>query len=234
MKITILGANSRIAKLVEEMAIKNENIQLTLFLHKNTRISSKLANAKKLIGDATNPQDVKNAIKGADLIYASLAGDVVKQAEVLVKAMNEEKINRLIWTSSLGIYNEIPGEFGRWNQQIMGDYYHRYKLAADIIENSNLKYTIVRPAWLSNVDEIDYETTKRNQPFRGTEVSRKSVAAYIYSIFEHPEKDIGESIGINKPNTEADRPRPEIMQANGGYEPNTKEDIKVKYKTING
>ncbi|MCH4004910.1 MAG: SDR family oxidoreductase [Lactobacillus crispatus] len=56
--------------------------------------------------------------------------------------------------------------------------------------NSGLDYTIVRPAGLTNLNEIDYETTKKDQPFRGTEVSRKSVAAYIYSLFEDPNKDI--------------------------------------------
>lgn len=116
----------------------------------------------------------------------------------------------------------------------MGNYYHRYRLAADVIEKSDLKYTIIRPAWLTNIDEINYETTKKDEPFRGTEVSRKSVAAYIYSIFLDPSKDINESIGVNKPGTEADRPRPEVMKANGGYEPKDKKDIKVIFKTING
>lgn len=116
MKITILGANSRIAHLVEKMAIQNNDIDLTLFLHNNTAVDSDLASARQIIGDATQITDVKLAIKDADIVYASLAGDVIKQAQVLVQAMEGEKTNRLIWTSSLGIYNEIPGEFGRWNQ----------------------------------------------------------------------------------------------------------------------
>jgi NAD(P)H-binding len=42
--------------------------------------------------------------------------------------------------------------------------------------------SILRPAWLTDEDEVDYETTERNEPFRGTEVSRKSVAALIVKI----------------------------------------------------
>lgn len=233
-KVTVLGANSRIAQLFEKMAVNNPDIELTLLFHVNKEIDPALLDSKIIVGDATNADDVRSAVSGADIVYASLAGDVITQAKVLVKVMDEEKVQRLIWTSTLGIYNEIPGEFGRWNQQIMRDYYHRYRLAADVIEASDLKYTIVRPAWMTDLDEVDYETTTRDQPFRGTEISRKSVASYVFSLIEDPNKDVYDSIGINKPGTEADRPRPEVMKVNHGYEPDVKENIKVKYKTING
>ncbi|GIN90107.1 hypothetical protein J6TS1_02460 [Siminovitchia terrae] len=47
----------------------------------------------------------------------------------------------------------------------------------DIIEASDLNYTVLRPAWLTDNDEIDYEITQKEVPFKGTEVSRKSVAS---------------------------------------------------------
>ncbi len=31
-----------------------------------------------------------------------------------------------------------------------------------------LEYTILRPAWLTDEDIIDYELTSRNEPFKGT------------------------------------------------------------------
>lgn len=143
--------------------------------------------------------------------------------------MDLENVKRLIWTSSLGIYNEIPGEFGRWNQQVLGSYYHHYRQAADVVEQSDLDYTIIRPAWLTNLDEVDYETTTKNEPFKGTEVSRKSVAAFVVSLINDPQKDIRDSIGVDKPGTDGDRPRPKVMSANGGYEPSTKKDIQLRY-----
>ena len=133
--------------------------------------------------------------------------------------MDEASVKRLIWTSSLGIYNEIPGEFGCWNQQVMGDYYRR----------SDLDYTIIRPAWLTNLDEVDYETTLRDEPFKGTEVSRKSVASLAVSVIKDPAKFVRESVGVDKPGTAADRPRPAVMRANGGYEPATRKEIKLRF-----
>lgn len=229
-KLVIIGATSRIAIQAEEMLLDDSDIEMTLFLRHPEKLDDKFKNLNVIIGDATNYDDVYNALDDQDIVYASLAGDVQKEAETIVKAMKDMGKQRLLWTSSLGIYNEIPGEFGRWNQQVMGEYYHRYRLAADVIENSGLDYTIVRPAWLTDLDEVDYETTHRNDPFKGTEVSRKSVADYVISLVKNPAKDIRDSVGIDKPSTEADRPRKSVMLANGGYEPDIKENIEVRFK----
>jgi len=35
----------------------------------------------------------------------------------------------------------------------------------------------VRPAWLTGEDEVDYELTTRDEPFKGTVVSRRSKGA---------------------------------------------------------
>lgn len=228
--VLIIGANSRIARLAETMLLQKDDIKLTLFLRHPEKLTINLPADQIIQGDATNLDDLNKAMNGIDIVYASLAGDVITAAKTVVKAMDQAKVKRLIWTSSLGIYNEIPGEFGRWNQQVMGDYYHRYRQAADVIEDSDLDYTIIRPAWLTNLDEVNYEITTGDEPFKGTEVSRKSVAAFIVSVIDDPNKAVRDSIGVNKPGTEADRPRPEVMTANGGYEPDHKENIKVRFK----
>jgi len=57
-------------------------------------------------------------------------------------------------------------------------------------EASALDYTILRPAWLTDEDEVDYETTERNEPFKGTEVSRKSVADLIVKLIESPKRSM--------------------------------------------
>lgn len=227
--VLIIGASSQIASQAEQMLVGDPEVKLTLFLRHPARLADNLKDERIITGDATKLADVQEAVKGQDIVYASLAGEVKAAAETIVQAMDTAGVKRLIWTSSLGIYNEIPGEFGRWNQQVLGSYYHRYRLAADVIEASDLDYTIIRPAWLTNLDEVNYETTHRDDPFKGTEVSRKSVAAYVVSVIKEPTKDVRDSIGVDKPGTEADRPRPDVMAANGGYEPAVKEDIKVRF-----
>lgn len=227
--VLVIGASSRIAQWADQMLAQADDINLTLFLRHPAKLPANLKDEKIIVGDATKLADVAAAVKGQDIVYASLAGEVKKAAQTIVTAMDQQGVQRLIWTSSLGIYNEIPGEFGRWNQQVLGGYYHHYRQAADVIEDSDLDYTIIRPAWLTDLNEVDYETTHRNDPFKGTEVSRKSVASLVVSLIDDPSKAVRDSLGVDKPGTDGDRPRQSVMAANGGYEPAQKEDIKLRF-----
>jgi hypothetical protein len=83
--------------------------------------------------------------------------------------MNQTGIRRLIFITTLGIYDEVPGEFGKWNNREIGAYLGPYREAADLIEASELDYTIVRAAWLTDQDEVSHETTEKGEPdvYRG-------------------------------------------------------------------
>ena len=209
-KIAILGAAGQIAQLVEPMLLKNTDIRMVLFLrHPNKLDQNKLTDREKVIkGDASNFDELNAALKGVDLVYANLAGsNIEKQAETVVKAMDANHIKRLIWISSLGIYDEVPGKFGEWNRNILGSYLTTYRAATDKITASDLDYTIIRPAWLTNKDEISYEKTiGANTPFKGTEVSRLSVADYVTKLIEKPEKDVKANVGLDKEGTDGDKP----------------------------
>ena len=76
-----------------------------------------------------------------------------------------------------------------------------YRKLADVIEASGLDYTILRPTWFTNVNEVDYETTRKGEPEKGSVISQKSLAAFIAKIIESQEKYIRENLGINKPNS---------------------------------
>ncbi|MCH3906347.1 MAG: SDR family oxidoreductase [Lactobacillus sp.] len=213
--VLIIGANSRIAQWADKMLLKEPDINLTMFVRNKSKLAAELQDKNVIVGDATNSDDLEQALIGQDIVYASLAGDVVTAAQKLVAAMNKIGVKRLIWTSSLGIYNEVPGKFGELNTRALPGYLQTYRKAADIISDSDLDYTIIRPAWLTNDDEISFETTSRNEPFKGTEVSRKSIAAYVVSLIKDPAKDVRDSVGVDKPGTDGDRPRAAVMGANG-------------------
>ncbi len=64
----------------------------------------------------------------------------------------------------------------------------------------------MRPARLTNADEVSYEVTQKDEPFKGTEVSRKSVAAFVADIVTSPALWPRANLGVNKPGMEGDRP----------------------------
>lgn len=208
-KIAILGAAGQIAQLVEPMLLKKTDVDMVLYLRHPNKLHQVDESREEIIkGDASNFNELKAALAGVDLVYANLAGaNIEDQAQNVVKAMNANGIKRLIWVSSLGIYDEVPGKFGEWNKNILGSYLSTYRAAADKITESDLDYTIIRPAWLTNKDEVNYEKTVGAQtPFKGTEVSRLSVADYIVNIIENPEEDLKANVGLDKPGTEGDKP----------------------------
>lgn len=213
--IAVLGANGRIARIAEDMLLAHDDIELTLFIHTEDELGADIKDNPRVTvvkGDAKNPDDVLNAINGADEVYANLAAtqdssaDIIPMAKAVVDMMDKAGIKRLVWISSLGIYNEVPGEFGAWNANILGDYLVNYRKAVDVIEASDLDYTIIRPAWLTDKDEVDFEITEKGELFRGTEVSRKSVASEVVELLLDPDKEVRTSIGLDKPGTDGDKP----------------------------
>ena len=213
--IAVLGANGRIARIAEDMLLAHDDIELTLFIHTEDELGADIKDNPRVTvvkGDAKNPDDVLNAINGADEVYANLAAtqdssaDIIPMAKAVVDMMDKAGIKRLVWISSLGIYNEVPGEFGAWNANILGDYLVNYRKAADVIEASDLDYTIIRPAWLTDKDEVDFEITEKGELFRGTEVSRKSVASEVVELLLDPDKEVRATIGLDKPGTDGDKP----------------------------
>ncbi|MGJ5713966.1 SDR family oxidoreductase [Staphylococcus equorum] len=207
-RVLILGANGAVSKAAINSFLENTSYTLRLFLRDANRLPDFASDRIRVReGDATNFDDVNSAMDDVDIVLASLSGDLDKEAATIVKAMQTNDVKRLVFVTSLGIYNEVPGEFGEWIQQQIGDRLPVYKAAADIIESSGLDYTIFRPAWLTHTNEIDYEITQKNESFKGTEVSRKSVAAVVVKIAKDPNLYLKENIGINKPNTDYNKPK---------------------------
>ena len=72
-----------------------------------------------------------------------------------------KNVSRLIFIAAPGIYDELPDKFNQFNKEQFGNKLLKYRKAADIIEASNLDYTIIRPAWFTFKNETDYEVTQK-------------------------------------------------------------------------
>ncbi|MBE2210615.1 MAG: SDR family oxidoreductase [Xanthomonadaceae bacterium] len=206
--ILILGASGQIARWVVKALAEDQNVRQTLLVRDAKKLSGQEpGNAQVVIGNVLDKKLLRSAVAGKDIVYANLTGeDLDKQAQAVIAAMKSEGVKRLIFVLSLGIYDEVPGKFGDWNNAIIGEDLKPFRRAADAIEASGLDYTILRPAWLMDEDEVDYETTAKGQPFEGTVVSRKSVGALIADAIANPALHVGENLGVHKPGTDGDKP----------------------------
>lgn len=207
-KILILGAGGQVAQWVIRALAGRDDIALTLLLRNPAKLPTPVrANASVLAGDVLDQALLRQTMPGHDLVYANLVGDDMEdQANSIIAAMRASGVERLVFVLSMGIYDEVPGKFGAWNNAMLAEDLKPFRRAADAIEASGLAYTIVRPAWMTDEDEVDYELTTRHAPFKGTVVSRKSVADLIASIIEAPDLHRHANLGVNKPNTDGDKP----------------------------
>jgi uncharacterized protein YbjT (DUF2867 family) len=190
--VLILGANGSLARVAIDMFLKETDAQLTLYMRNSRRLRNIDSNRVQVIeGDVMDLVNLKEAMNGQDVVYANLAGNLEQMAKTVVEAMNATDLKRLIWISSMGIYDEVPGERH-------GSILNPYRKSAAIIEASDLEYTILRPGWFTNRDEIDYETTHKGEPFKGHDVSRKSIADLIVKLAVTPGLEVRSSLGVNK------------------------------------
>ena len=190
-KVLIIGASGNIAQQVINILIAKKCFDLTLFLRNKQRLSIKNTSDCRIIeGDALKYDQVSETIKGQDIIYVNLAGNLEVMATNIVRAMEETGVKRIIAISSIGIY-ETP----------LKPVLKPYRKLADVIEASNLEYTILRPTWFTNVNEVDYELTQKGEAEKGSVISQKSLATFIADVIANPEKYVRENLGINNPNS---------------------------------
>lgn len=212
-QVLILGATGKIAGHAIAALLAKTTDQLLLFTRHPQNLSIADESRETVIkGDTLKTDELNAAVAQADVVYANLRNPAIaQQARNIVAAMDQAGIKQLVWISSIGIYDEVPGKFGDWNNEMLGGgqedgYLGTYRKAADEISASDLDYTIIRPAWLTDKDEVDYETTKRGEKFKGTEVSRKSIGNLVAEVIANPAKYARQDLGVNKPNSDGDKP----------------------------
>lgn len=195
IKVLVLGANGQIARVATRLFLNRSDVELTLYLREARRVDQYAGNDSVRIveGDVLDAKRLEEAMRGQDVVYANLAGRLEQQARVIVATMDKTGVRRLIFISSMGIYREVPGE-------TYGTVLDPYRNSARIIEESDLDYTILRPAWLNDRDEIAYGTTPKGEAFANASayVSRKSVADLVARLATEPDFGHRESLGVHK------------------------------------
>lgn len=210
IKVMIIGAHGKMAQLLTDRLLAETDDELVLFLRQAQRLEKYANNERVQLvdGDVLNTEQVASAMQSVDIVYSNLGGvNLDTQIKGVIDAMKQtKKLERFIYISSLGAHHEVSGKFGEWNEQAIKAYLPGFRKAAKLVAESGLKYTEIRPAWLTDNDEISYETTQVYEPFKGTEVSRRSVADFAFQVVTNPQTQLNKSVGLNKPNSDGDKP----------------------------
>lgn len=197
--ILIVGATGSIGQATRNYLLQNSNDQLTLMARHTNRLSNLDATRERVIeGSVTDAATLQHALAGQDVVFAALSGDLPHMAQALVTGMTKAGVKRLLFITSMGIYNEIPASVGASGNLDRNPALAPYRRAADIIEASSLNYTVIRPGWFDNGDDLDYQVTHKGEPFGGHDVSRLSIADLVMRLAHDPQLGSRDSLGINR------------------------------------
>jgi uncharacterized protein YbjT (DUF2867 family) len=199
-KVVIIGATGSVGRVARQLFLEKTNDELTLFSRRPERLKPiDPTREVSVSGDVMKAGELDKAISGQDVVFASLTGNLGKMAKAIVESMQRVGVKRLIFITSMGIYNEIPASVGSSGNLRSNPVLQTYRDAADVIEASGLDYTIVRPGWFDSSNDTDYEITVKGEPFGGHDVSRKSIADLVLRLASDPNFYVRESVGINRP-----------------------------------
>jgi len=189
--ILILGANGQLARNTTRLLLEQPDVHLTLFLRRASRLRNPdPARVTIVEGDVLDQATLQAAMRDQDVVYANLAGDMKAQAQSIVQAMRATARTRLIFISSMGIYEEVPGE--RYRAVL-----DPYRDSAAVVEASDLDYTVLRPGWFIPGSGGEVQITQKGEPFRGHDVALDSLSAFIVALTTTPGLHTRASLGVS-------------------------------------
>ncbi|MCP1146587.1 NAD(P)-dependent oxidoreductase [Lysinibacillus endophyticus] len=187
MKIIVFGATGGVGKSVVKQALE-KGFEVTAFVRTPSKVELKHEQLHILQGDAFNKEEVAAAIAGHDVVVSCLGSsqgmkkstELEQMTKNIVDGMRENKVNRIIYTASAGINNEIPGITGKMVMKMLKNALIDHRNAVDYIEANGLNFTIVRPMGLTN-DPLtgEYREAKIGVPEKAKSIPRADVAHFI-------------------------------------------------------
>jgi uncharacterized protein YbjT (DUF2867 family) len=205
-RILIYGATGRTGQIAMEYALK-KGYAVTALVRSPDKITFKSDNLTIIKGLPTNIEDVRKAMKGCDFVINLLSALSEKESisfkkikaphtlEIMMKntitVMNEFGTKRIISLSSIGVGNSY--QYAPWFMKLFIKISNFKIVFADhnqqeqLLINSNLDWTIVRPVGLNNnetVGQLVVSYDKTPSPFK---MSRKQLAQFIIDNLERTE-----------------------------------------------
>ena len=183
MNIIIFGSTGGTGQQLIKQALE-KGYSVSAFARSPEKIILKHERLKVIKGDVLNLQSVEKAIQNHDAVLCSIGLSSVmdksnlraKGTKNIIQAMQGSGINRLVCQSALGVsesYNLLPFFYKMFIVPLfMKHLYSDHELQETYIKESKLKWTIIRPAVLTN-----NELTGKYQHGIGTD--NKSITAKI-------------------------------------------------------
>lgn len=203
MKLIIFGATGGVGQSLVKQALAKGH-QVTAFVRTPSKLETRHNNLSVIQGDAFKQADVTAAIAGHDAVVSCLGSSKgMKQSTELqdmtahiVKGMQEQGVDRIVYTASAGVHHELTGMIGKLMMLLLKNPLIDHRAAVQAIEQADLNYTIARPMSLSDKALTgSYREAKSGIPARASSIPRADVAHFILKALSDSSYD-RTSIGL--------------------------------------
>ncbi|PGS01795.1 NAD(P)-dependent oxidoreductase [Bacillus pseudomycoides] len=191
MKICIFGATGRVGLQLMKLALQDSH-DITVLVRDQNKLMMRHNKLHIIEGDVLQGNDVKKALKGAELVLSALGtdgnGTLSNSIPSIIKHMGKEGVKRIITIGTAGILQ------ARTNQKIYRFQSEESKrktttaaedhLAAYVaLKNSGLCWTIVCPTHLIDGEETGiYRTETDMLPLDGSKITVGDTARFTWSL----------------------------------------------------
>lgn len=107
-------------------------------------------------------------------------------------------MKRLIFMGAVGIYNEIPDEIDGEDNLDNEPAQMPNRQAVDIVEASDLNYTVLRPGYLKKGEEDDFVLSVKGEPAKGYITTIPSLVTLAVQLISDETLYARESVSITR------------------------------------
>jgi len=159
-KILVLGASGPTGRHVVDQALQQGH-DVTAFVRDPARLPVQHARLRVVAGDATDPDAVRQAVRGQDAVISTLGVGqsfasnelITRSVPNIVTAMQGANVRRLVFTSAFGVgasYRDVPLVPRIFMGTLLRGIYADKRMGEELLRASDLDWTLVCPTGLSN------------------------------------------------------------------------------------
>ncbi|MCM3722867.1 NAD(P)-dependent oxidoreductase [Solibacillus isronensis] len=196
MNLLILGGTGRVGSHLVMNALKDGH-HVTALVRTPDKIENQHENLTVIQGNVLKKEDVARAIYGVDVVLSALNTDggttLTESMPLFIDAMEQEGIKRIITIGTAGILqSRVSPELLRYqsseSKRKLTRAAEEHHKVYELLQQSNLDWTIVCPTYLPDGELIGNYRTERNfLPVDGSQISVPDTADFTYSLLQSNE-----------------------------------------------
>lgn len=190
MNILILGGTGRVGNQIVTYAL-HDGHHVKVLVRTPEKIQTNHADLTIIQGNVLNKEDIIRSMHGIDVIISALNTDggntLSESMPFIIEAMEKEAIKRIITIGTAGILQSRvspkllryqSSESKRRSTRAAEEHHKVY----DMLQRSNLDWTIVCPTYLPDGEKVGKYRIERNLlPEGGSKISVPDTAEFAYS-----------------------------------------------------